>query len=61
VADRLIALADGYGVRVLIGDLDIEHARREVWAGLVDELGLPEEPPAPLGGRRARASAMTQT
>ena len=58
MADRLIALADGYGVRVLIGDLDIEHARREVWAGLADELGLPEEPPPPLGA--ARAGAGTQ-
>jgi AcrR family transcriptional regulator len=59
VADRLIALADGYGVRVLIGDLDIEHARREVWAGLAEELGLPEGPPPPLGGQRAGASATT--
>jgi AcrR family transcriptional regulator len=51
VADRLMALADGYGVRVLIGDLDIEHARREVWATLSLELGLPGEPPARLAGR----------
>jgi AcrR family transcriptional regulator len=50
-ADRLMALADGYGVRVLIGDLDIEHARREVWAGLASELGLPGEAPAALGLR----------
>ena len=42
------------GVRVLIGDLDIEQARREVWAGLADELGLPEAPPPPLGGERAQ-------
>jgi len=48
VADRLMALADGFGVRVLIGDLDIDYARRQVWAGLADELGLPEEPPPPL-------------
>jgi AcrR family transcriptional regulator len=48
VADRLMALADGYGVRVLIGELEIEHARREVWAGLEQELGLPEEPPVRL-------------
>ena len=33
-ADRLLALADGYGVRVLIGELDVERARGEVWAGL---------------------------
>ena len=44
-ADRLMALGDGYGIRVLIGELDIEHARRELWAGLAEELGLPAEPP----------------
>jgi AcrR family transcriptional regulator len=59
VADRLIALADGYGVRVLIGDLEIEQARSEVWAGLAGELGLPEEPPPPLGGQRPPAGAAT--
>ena len=53
VADRLMALADGYGVRVLIGELDIEHARREVWAGLAHELGLPEQPPPRLAERAA--------
>jgi len=56
-ADRFIALADGFGVRVLIGDLDIEHARREVWAGLVGELGLPAEPPPPIGAARAGPGA----
>ena len=61
VADRFMALADGYGVRVLIGDLDIDYARREVWAGLAAELGLPEEPPPQLGAERARASAETGT
>ena len=59
VADRLIALADGYGVRVLIGDLEIEQARREVWAGLTGELGLSEEPPPPLGEQRPPAAAAT--
>ena len=53
VADRLMALADGYGVRVLIGELDIEHARHEVWAGLAHELGLPEQPPPRLSERAA--------
>jgi AcrR family transcriptional regulator len=42
VADRLMALGDGYGVRVLIGAMDIEHARQEIWADLAVELGLPE-------------------
>jgi AcrR family transcriptional regulator len=35
-ADRLIALADGYGVRVLIGAMEIEEARREIWAALTE-------------------------
>jgi AcrR family transcriptional regulator len=36
VADRILALADGYGVRVLIGAMDIEDARREIWAALTE-------------------------
>jgi AcrR family transcriptional regulator len=53
VADRLLALGDGYGVRVLIGEISIEHARQEIWADLAVELGLP-----PLGGKHpARPSA----
>jgi AcrR family transcriptional regulator len=35
-ADRLMALADGYGVRVLIGAMDIEDARREILAALTE-------------------------
>ena len=48
IADRVLALADGYGVRVLFGDLEVEDARREIWLALRDELGLPDQPPAPL-------------
>jgi AcrR family transcriptional regulator len=48
IADRIIALADGYGVRVLFGDMDVDHARRELWAALRADLELPPEPPAPL-------------
>ena len=48
IADRVMALADGYGVRVLFGDLDVQHARRELWAALRTDLGLPEQPPPPL-------------
>ena len=48
IADRVLALADGYGVRVLFGDLEVEDARREIWMALRDELGLPDQPPAPL-------------
>jgi AcrR family transcriptional regulator len=61
VVDRLMALSDGFGVRVLIGDLDIDYARREVWAGLADELGLPEEPPPPLGVRATKEGAGTRS
>jgi AcrR family transcriptional regulator len=35
-ADRLLALADGYGVRVLIGAMHIEDARRDIWAALTE-------------------------
>ena len=48
VADRILALADGYGVRVLFGDLEVGHARREIWAAVKDDLGLPDQPPPPL-------------
>jgi AcrR family transcriptional regulator len=48
VADRVMALADGYGVRVLFGDMDVQHARRELWAALRTDLGLPAQPPPPL-------------
>jgi AcrR family transcriptional regulator len=45
VADRILALCDGYGLRVLFRDLDVEHARREIWTAVAAELGLPAEPP----------------
>jgi AcrR family transcriptional regulator len=48
LADRIVALSDGYGVRVLFGDMEVEHARRELWTALRFELGLPDEPPPPL-------------
>jgi AcrR family transcriptional regulator len=48
IADRIMALADGYGVRVLFGDLDVEHARREIWSAIATDLGLDRTPPARL-------------
>ena len=45
VADRILALCDGYGIRVLFRDLDVEHARREIWTAVAGELGLPADPP----------------
>ena len=47
-ADRVLALADGYGVRVLFGGMAVDHARREIWSALRQELGLPELAPPPL-------------
>ena len=44
----MLALADGYGVRVLFGDLEVEDARREIWIALGDELGLPPKRLRPL-------------
>jgi AcrR family transcriptional regulator len=40
VADCVLALCDGYGVRALLGDLPTERAREEVWAVLAQELGI---------------------
>ena len=48
IADRVLALADGYGVRVLFGDMEVADARREIWDGVRGELGLPELAPPPL-------------
>jgi AcrR family transcriptional regulator len=38
IADRVLALCDGYGVRTLLGDLSIDRARAEVWAVVAQDL-----------------------
>jgi AcrR family transcriptional regulator len=45
VADRTLALIDGYGIRTLIGDpaIPLERAQRSVSAALARELGLAVE------------------
>jgi AcrR family transcriptional regulator len=48
MAERIMALADGYGVRVLFGDLEVTHARREIWSTIAPQLGLPAEAPPAL-------------
>jgi len=48
MADRILALADGYGVRVLFGDLDVVQARHEIWTAIAPRLGLPDQAPPPL-------------
>jgi AcrR family transcriptional regulator len=42
VADRVLALIDGYGVRALLGDpaMPVERVREEIWAVLTRDLGL---------------------
>jgi AcrR family transcriptional regulator len=43
MADRLLALIDGYGIRVLTADpsMPIERAREEIRAAVARDLGLP--------------------
>jgi AcrR family transcriptional regulator len=42
VADRLLALIDGYGIRSLIGDsrVPVDRVRTAIWAALARDLGL---------------------
>jgi AcrR family transcriptional regulator len=42
VADRTLALIDGFGVRALLGDpeMPVERARDEIWAVLARDLGV---------------------
>jgi AcrR family transcriptional regulator len=46
LADRALALLDGFGIRALIGDLSIERARVDAWSLLAAELGLDRDPPS---------------
>ena len=45
IADRTLALIDGFGVRALLGDpeMPLERARTEVWDALAGDLGLRDE------------------
>ncbi len=58
VADRTLALLDGFGVRTLIGDsvIPLERARRAVAASLAGDLGLGEQLVTP--GRRGEMQVM---
>jgi AcrR family transcriptional regulator len=42
IADRILALVDGYGIRTMLGDpaMPIERAREEIWAAIAGDLGL---------------------
>jgi AcrR family transcriptional regulator len=70
VADRTLALLDGYGIRTLIGDgaLPLERARRAVASALARDLGLGEalvpneaqaREPAPSAARAASRAVRT--
>ena len=43
-ADRLLAMIDGFGVRVMMGDpaISLERMRELIWAYVIEELGLEE-------------------
>jgi len=45
LTDRLLALIDGYGVRVLIGDpaVTLDSTRQQIWAAIAPSLGVEEE------------------
>jgi AcrR family transcriptional regulator len=51
IADRTLALIDGFGVRALLGDPEVplERARAEVWHALAGDLGLRDEVPGAHG------------
>jgi AcrR family transcriptional regulator len=61
VADRVLALIDGFGVRTLIGDstIPLERARRSVSAALARDLGLGERLVGPKPTPAARAAVKT--
>jgi AcrR family transcriptional regulator len=46
--DRLLALLDGYGLRVLIGDpaMPLDRAREELWAAVARDLAIAAADPA---------------
>ena len=46
IADRVLAMCDGFGLRALLGDVPIERAREEVWGFLANALGV-DPPPSP--------------
>jgi AcrR family transcriptional regulator len=49
VADRALALIDGFGVRALLGDSEVslDRARREIGAVLATDVGVGEQLPFP--------------
>lgn len=58
VADRALALIDGFGIRNLIGDetITLERARRAIESALAEQLGVGERL-RPAGAQKPRAAA----
>jgi len=52
LADRIIALVDGLGIRALMDDpaMPVERARAEIWTAVAADLGVPEDAPGPQLG-----------
>lgn len=61
LADRLLAMLDGLGIRALVRDraVPLEWARAEVWRVLADEVGLGPEIPSRPGADRSDAPLRT--
>lgn len=59
VADRVLALIDGYGIRTLIGDtrIPLERARRAVASALARDLGVGEQLVPPQTADPCRSAA----
>ncbi|HEY1595355.1 MAG TPA: TetR/AcrR family transcriptional regulator [Thermoleophilaceae bacterium] len=57
VADRALALIDGFGVRALLGDsgMPLERARHEIGSVLARDLGVGDQLPFSASSSRARA------
>ena len=57
VADRMLALIDGFGLRVLIGDpaIPLDRAREEVWTVVERELGAGDAAAPMTNAGKARA------
>ena len=59
--DLLLALADGYGIRLVLDDpvLTLDRARTQIWAAIARELGITR--PFPLPDARTRVLQTTET
>jgi AcrR family transcriptional regulator len=61
VTDLLLALADGYGIRLVLDDpvLTLDRARTQIWSAIARDLGITR--PFPLPDARSRVLQTTET